>query len=529
MPAVAQLRHAVQAIDSADVDPLALCTDRQRAEARRLEAALMPALQKLRESGLSVRRASEWLARTHEDIGLSASSIGRHLQRYLDHGVAALVSNNTGRRRVDGGWEAIALDYYRLPSRPSAATISLKLRDEHGFADATDGRVRRYLASIPAHEGEFHARRVGPHYRKQNLTPHVIRDRSVVPVGLIYQGDGHALHYYVRHPETGHHITAELTPWMDVASRYITGWWLGYAESAVQTLYSLSHALVSQDHVMALLHVDPGSGFKNRAICGAVAGFAPRIGAEFMTALPGNARGKGDIEGWFRWFEERHGKFQPSYKGPEVPQEFLRRLTKRIEKGEMYVPAWDEALDGIARYVRAYNERNQDALGKRSPAALWETLQRHPVHIPASALMRPREIRKARSYRVNIFNRVYQADALMAWEGRDVQVEYDLHDDSAVLLYDLKGRLIGSAQKVDAKPFIDGGRIADLERRRLDGQVRRLQQRQELLEAQARPAITGEYASRALDALESFGAAELPPQEEKAEGLPPLDLLDTDY
>jgi putative transposase len=536
MSAAALLRQVVQPLVPVADDPLGACTDKQRTDALRLEAHLMPAVLKVRGHGLSVKCASKWLAKTRGgEIGLSASSIERHLQRYLDHGVPALVSGNTGRRRRNGGWEALALEYFRLPSKLAASTIAEKLRDEHGFADATDGRVRRYLDSIPTNEGDFHPRRVGPHYRRQNLTPHVIRDRSVVPVGLIYQGDGHALHYYVRHPEAGHHITAELTPWMDIGSRYITGWWLGYAESAVQTLYSLSHALLSHDHVMAMLHVDPGSGFKNKMIIDAVAGFAPRIGLrpeDVMTALPGNARGKGDIEGWFRWFEEKHGKFQPSYHGPEVPQEFLRRLTKRIEQGEMYVPAWDEALAGIAKYVRAYNERNQRALtdangrSNRSPAALWETLERHPVHIPASALMRPREIRKARSYRVQMFNRVYEAAALAAFEGRDVQVEYDLHNDTAVLLYDLKGRLIGTAEKVDAKPWIDGGRIADLERRRLDGQVRRLQQRQELLEAMARPAITGESA---IKQLESFGAAELPPEEEKAEGLPPLDLLNTDY
>lgn len=519
------LGTGVAQLDATDWQRL---TDKQRSDALRLEAILKPAVSKCLYQGLAPRRAAKWLASVAgAEAGLSEGSLDRHLRAYLRGGVMALVSGNHGRVRKDGGWEAQALEYYRLPSRLSAATIAEKLRDEHGFADATERRVLLYLKSVPAHLGEFHPQRVGPHYRRLNLKPHVIRDRTVIEPGLIYQGDGHALHYYVRHPDSGHHITAELTVWMDIGTRYIVGWWLGYAESAVLTLYSLTHALIHHDHVMQLLHVDPGSGFKNRTICDAVAGFAPRLGVDFMTALPGNARGKGDIEGWFRWFEEKHGKFQPSYKGPEVPQEFLRRLTKRIEKGEMYVPSWDEAIDGVTRYVTAYNNRKQDNLGKRSPASLWEGLKRSPLHIPHESLVRPREIRKARSYRVAMFNRVYQCDELMAFEGRDVQVEYDLHSDRMVQLFDLHGRFIGHGEKVDAKPWLDDSRIADLQRRRLEGQVKRLDHRKQLLEAQARPAIT---AGAQLRALEDLGAADvLPHQEKEVEGLQPLDLLDTDY
>jgi putative transposase len=526
MPAVLPLRPSVHPIAQVPADPLAHCTDKQRQEAMRLEALLMPAVEKVR-GGLSPRKAGEWLARVHaKEIERSAPTVRRYLAGYLKHGVAALVDGNIGRRRKDGGWEAVALEYYRLPSQPCAATIALKLRDEHGFADATEGRVRRYLKAVPAHQGEFHPKRVGPHYRRQNLTPHVIRDRGVVPVGLIYQGDGHSLHYYLRHPNSGRHFKPELTPWMDIGSRYIAGWWLGFSESAVQSLYSLSAALVTHDHVMALLHVDPGSGFKNKLMCDAVAGFAPRVGAEFMTALPGNARGKGDIEGWFRWFEERHGKFQPSYAGEEVPQEYLRNLEKSIERKQMHIPAWDEGVDGIRRYITAYNERNQDGLGKRSPAALWEKLERSPLHLPPAALVRPRELRMARSHFVELFNRTYRADELRAHEGKHVLVEYDLHNDSRVWLFDTLGRFIAEGDKVNAKPFISESRIADLQQRRLDHQVRRLQDREEQLRAQARPSLTHEDT---LQGLENLGAAELPSDQPEIGDLPPLDLLDTDY
>jgi len=527
MGAIQPIRRAVYPLVPQNADSFDALTDVQRQQAQRLEAALMPGILKVRGGELSIRKTAEWLAKTRkQELQVSAVSVARYLSDYLSRGVVALAPQYKGRVRQDGGWEAIALHYRRLPSHPSYATIAEKLRDDHGYADATPGRVQHYLQSLPEHECDFHPDRVGPHYRRQNLTPHKIRDRSVVPVGMLYQGDGHALHYYVRHPNSGHHITAELTPWMDIGSRFIAGWWLGFSESAVQSLYSLSAALVQHDHVMALLHVDPGSGFKNKMMCEAVAGFAPRIGAEYMTALPGNARGKGDIEGWFRWFEEKHGKFQPSYKGKEIPQEFLRRLEKRIEKGEMYIPTWDEALDGIRKYITQYNERNQDNLGKRSPASLWEGLQRSPLHIPREVLVRPRETRVARSFDVRIFNRVYRAPALKAYEGREVQVEYDLHCDREVSIYDTEGRYVTQAVKVQETPFLSQSRIEDLQRNQERAALKRLETRAEMIRANNRAPIT---ADDTLIGLETFGAVELPAPKKEAEGLQPLDLLDTDY
>lgn len=496
---VIALRSRTPLVELLPTDPLAHLTDSARDEALRCYAVIRPALDRVR-NGVSIRAAAEWLHQTGAGTMPSRQTIERWVSDYKRGGMVALAPAYKGRQRQQGGWELIARNYFILPSHLGMATIAEKLRDEHGFADATVSRVTTFLQALPAHEGEFHPQRVGPHYRRQNLTPHKIRDRGTVPVGLIYQGDGHSLHYYVQHYNSGHHFTAELTPWMDIGSRYITGWWLGESESAVQSLYSLSDALVRHDHVMAMLHVDPGSGFKNKLMCDEVSGFAPRIGAQFMTALPGNARGKGDIEGWFRWFEEKHGKFQPSYKGKEVAQEYLRRLEQRIAKREMYIPTWDEALEGIAKYIKAYNERNQDNLGCKSPAALWEKLERYPVNIPREVLAHPRERRTARSYDVRIFNRTYRAPALKAYEGQEVQVEYNLHNDKRVWIYDLAGRYVTEALLQSAQGWMPESRIADLRNKQQASALARLERRAELLRDRGHAAIETSRIGEALDA-----------------------------
>ncbi len=476
-----------------------LLPQRAKDEAYAAHAMIQPALEKMRR-GVSAKAAAKWLRATSPDGTMPSLPT---LERMLASGgdLYALAPKHKGRIRKDGGWEKLAHELYILPGQPSYAAIARRLREEHGFGDdATAGRVQTYIESLPKHETEFHPKRIGHNTRRLNFTPHKIRDRSDIPVGLIYQGDGHALHYYVRHPIAGHHFTAELTPWMDIASRYIAGWWLGYAESARQVLWSMCHAITAHDHVPALFHVDPGSGNINKLMCDEVAGFVPRIGAEYMKALPANARGKGDIEGWFKWFEADHGVFQSGFKGDKVPQEFLRNLTRRIEKGEVYVQSWDEALHGIGKAITRYNERNQDDLGKRSPAALFEKLDRSPLHVPASVLVRPRERRMARSYRVELFNRVYQAPALRAYEGVYMQVEYDLHADGRVWIYDEKGRFVTEALKVATTRFVSESRERDLQINREAGRIRRLEQRADLIKAEGMNLIT--TAASVVDALE---------------------------
>ena len=124
----------------------------------------------------------------------------------------------------------------------------------------------------------------GQHYYRQNLTPYVVRDTSALPVGFIYEGDGHTCDVHIAHPQTGKATRPELTVWLDVRSHYCVGWWLSDAERASDTLFSLSHAIVSHDHVPIMIHVDPGSGYKNKLIQGEAVSYCERLSIEFMTA-----------------------------------------------------------------------------------------------------------------------------------------------------------------------------------------------------------------------------------------------------
>lgn len=499
-------------------------------------ALIAPAIERVR-AGAPYKVAAEWLLRTgSEEVLGSIKTLERHIADYVKGGLMGLAPKHKGRQRQVYGWEAKAIEYRRLPSKVDYATIAMWLQTNDGFANATPSRVKRYLQSLPADAVDYSGARIGAHYRAQNLKPYVVRDNSVVPVGLIYTGDGHQLDWYTRHHNNGHHHRYELTPWIDVGSHYWVSWWLDEREHGVGTIYSLSRAIIDHDHVPGTVHVDPGPGFKNKMVSGRkndslaeLTSFVGRLGMSSpIFALPGNAKGKGLIEGFFRWLEARVGKGITSYCGKHMPQELMRNLELRIKRGEVYIPHIDETKAAIAKYRDWYNTHPQRSLGDKCPAELWEQLQRNPLHLPPEVLVRPREVRRARRYGVEIFNRVYRHTELSAYEGRDVLVEYDLHNDAEVRLYQTDGRYIATAELVERKPWISESRIEDLKEQRLQGQRKRLQRKLDEVESRSRDAITvGDQVA----ALERMGALALPAaQTKQADGdSSPIDLTFTGY
>ena len=425
----------------------------------------------------------------------SAATLRRWHLAWRRGGVAALADKRGGRARKAYGWEAEATRLWNRPSRPAAATVAYWLREE-GDAAATESRVRRYLRSLPATAGGEHsAGRAGAHYRRQNVLPYVVRDRTALDVGLIYEGDGHTCDVYVQHPSTGGPWRPELTIWMDLRSRFVAGWWLSEAESALSTLHGLAAALTRHDHVPAALHVDPGSGFVNRMISDEATGWLGRIGVDLICALPGNAKGKGDVEGWFRWFEERCGKRFETYMQGRT-DDLMRRLEKSVRDGAARAPSLAEYAAAVGAHVDAYNAAPQRDLGA-APAEIWARLERSPVELPEASLLRPSESRSVRRGGVELFGRLYRHPQLQLVEGRAVEARYDLTDDSRIWVY-YKGRRVCEAGLVRRRPWAEESRVEDLRAGRRKGRERRLLRRLEDARAEERPPIDAAAAAEAL-------------------------------
>jgi len=480
--AILTFPRALPVVAPKPVEPYRQLPQWSRDEAERRRALIAPALDRI-TAGCSVLAAVTWLVSAPGWNGPSVRTMKRWVADYQNGGIIGLAPEYKGRTRPERGWEARAIELFNAPQRRSYSTVALLLRQE-GYTDAADHLVRAYLKAQPSNLTETGQKRLGSHFYDQNIRPYIVRDTSTLPIGFVYQGDGHCCDVYVAAPATGNPFRPELTVWIDVRSHYVVGWWLSESESAITTLYSFSHALLANDHVPAMVHTDPGSGFTARVISDSENGFFSRFDIEMITALPGNAKGKGLVEGWFRWFEERLGKQFETFCGHCRTDDALRALTQKVRAGKLALPSLAEYRAAIAEYVRFYNHNPQRNLGDTSPAELWLKLDRVPLETPAAAIMRPRRTRTVRRWGVTLDERKYRAHALAGFEGREVVVEYDLHDDTYVVILDGDGRFVCEAQLVDKQAWIPQSRIDQAQQKRLAGQRKRLQVK--IAEAEAR-------------------------------------------
>jgi putative transposase len=478
------------------VDPLSLLPDHARIKAERRLAVIRPALIRVQQ-GASPMAAAEWLVAVSPEAP-SAVSVYRWLKAYLTGGIVELAPDYKGRQRKERGWEARAAELYNQPQKPAYATVAYWLRKE-GFADASEHNVRRYLKALPSNLTETGKKRLGAHYYAQSIKPHKVRDNTVLPVGFVYEGDGHCCDVYVAHPATGRAFRPELTTWIDIRSHYLVSWWISESESAHTTLFSLSQALVAHNHTPAYVHTDPGSGFKAKLISDEVTGFLVRFAIEPMLALPGNAKGKGLQEGWFRWFEERLGKRFDTYCGHDRTDDFLRHLSEKVKRGIIVLPTLQQYIDAVRDYVETYNNTPQDGLGGKTPAEIWAALERVELHTPAEAIIRPRIQRTVQRWGITLDKRKYRAAALAQYEGREVIVEYSIHTDDRVWVHDLKGRYLCDAQLVEKTPWLPDSRIEQAQQKRLEGQRQRHLRAIAEQEARARVPLS---AAAMLDAIE---------------------------
>ena len=474
---------------------------------------------------------------------MSRSTVSRWMARYREGGLEALADNYKGRPRAWHGWEPFALASWLTPGQMNAGSIAFNLRPD--WPTATPHAVRRYLHSLPETLGRRAPERVGKHYHQQNMKPHLALDWSNLPVGFMYETDGHTLDWYTRHPLTGTPVRLEFTPVLDKASNYIVGWFVWDRESAINTLVVLSRTLLMQDHVPAEIHMDHGPGFKNKAITGELTGLFARLGIRPVFARPRNARGKGLSEGHFHHFEERVGKARASYCGHCRTDDGLRRFAARVAKGEIHVETYEETCALIEQYVQRYNAAPQKGLGDRAPAQLWATLERTPVEWPASVVFRLSEQRVVRKSGVTLAGRTWMVDTLADHDGHPVIVEYDPQDWGRVWVYDLRRRFIAEVPLVVAQDAVIGSRIEDGDRNRLNKQLGRIEQHRleklgqaAALAAQAidHAAVTNEMetleaqaAARQSTTPKTSGAGVDAPAPDAGPGDVSLDLYRTDY
>lgn len=411
------------------------------------------------------------------------------LTHYSNGNAQALTKQHKGKQRIVWGWEHKAIELYNIPSKPEYATVAYWLRNDFGYPEATNSRVHSYLKTLPETLGKQSKHRMGKDFYRHNLAPHKIRDNTVLPVGFGYEGDGHTVDAYIAHPSTGNLWRPEITVWIDVRSRYIVGWYISEAESAISTLFALSHAIIKEDHVPAVLFLDNGSGFKARMMNDKTTGYFSRLSITPNWALPGNSKGKGLVEGFFKLYRNRLDKRYQTYCGDDMAPEINRRLSGMITNGKRILPTYKDYCADVAKFIDECNNNQKEVLGD-IPSEFWKkNLEQVKVHIHADALIQPRELRTVRKWRITLHNRIYESAELAMYNGKQVMIEYSLHFDNEIRVLDDEQRLICIATLVGKVDRLPDSRIEEYSQKREKGQRKRLEIKIEESRQRAQPVL----------------------------------------
>ena len=377
-------------------------------------------------------------------------------------------------------------------------------------------QVRAALAKLPKHIKEI-GRKTGSELRALNT--YVKRDWSVLQVNDVWVGDGHAMKLKVAHPEHGRPFIPEVTLIMDAASRFIVGWSASLAENVLAVADALRYG-VERYGIPAIYYSDNGGGEKNWMLDGDITGMLPRLGINHQTGIPGNPQGRGIIERVHQTILYPVARKFLTYHGRGADRETVRKvstavisldkakrksnaeLTPKQEWAKGKLPSWNAFLEAVQEQIDWYNNEHVHREIGMTPAAkrlqLMAKMKEEDLvfitKVESRDLFRPSVLRTPERGVVRLFNNKYFNTKLLDVEGIKVQVSFDIHDPSQVIIRKQDGTFVCYAElngnKRDAFP------VAFVEQQRKARHQRRLKLKMEQVDeinAELNPVITIEH------------------------------------
>lgn len=385
-------------------------------------------------------------------------------------------------------------------------------------------QVRAALAKLPKHIKEI-GRKTGSELRALNT--YVKRDWSVLQVNDVWVGDGHAMKLKVAHPEHGRPFIPEVTLIMDTSCRFIVGWSASLAENVLAVADALRYG-VERYGIPAIYYSDNGGGEKNWMLDGDITGMLPRLGINHQTGIPGNPQGRGIIERVHQTILYRIARQFETYHGTGADRDTIRQvstavisLDKAKRKGATQLtpkqqwavgklPSWNQFLDAVQAGVDWYNNEHVHSEIGMTPVQkrrqLMEKMNPDDLvfvtPVEARDLFRPSTLRVAQRGWLQLFNNDYFSAKLLDVDGQKVQVMFDIHDPSQVIVRKQDGTFVCYAEldgnKRDAFP------MPYVEKTRQERHARRAKLKQEQLDEiheELNPIITIEHQETQWDLL----------------------------
>lgn len=499
-----------------------------------LEAGLLPeslmanlaaANDRSNEATVSIRSLKTWLP-LYENAGSA-------LERLV-----ALAPKAT--RKVQDpmavGWLPYFQRFYALPTKPKMAHAYEEFAQWWSANRPSDklpsySAVRNTWAKLPPIVQE-RGRSTGSELKK--LAAYVKRDwvtnLKPLQVGII---DGHSFKAQVRHPVHGQPFKPEVTLMIDGNTRLVTGYSLGLAESSMEVMNTVRHA-VGVFGVPLVIYSDNGAGETAKRLDDEITGIFTRLGIRHETGIAGNPQGRGIIERWWKDNLIRLARSYPTFRG-EGMDSGVKNLTYRKQMSAFnalskskelsteqqrhiaQVPTWQQFAEDVKMVVEAYNNRPHSELPKnpdtgkhftpveffRFQTARYELVYDKLTERELQTLFMPMETRVTRRGWLELHNESYFAQELVDYHGQTLHIAYDMADASYVMVYKpdhtliCKAVLNGNTRDAFAVPMLEKEQLKRAERK-----IKRAEQQAALARAEINPAL--EHA-QTWDELGSMG------------------------
>lgn len=434
-----------------------------------LAAAELASARKGQRSGVGKSSLQEWVSiyQTTENGAerLKMLAPGHHKARAPEH----------------IGWFPRFLGHWRSLNGPSLQAAYREFSeqwaedyaDQPGMMAACPSyhAVRRAMDKLPRRE-KSRGRLTGSAARA--LETYQKRDWSTMPVNGCWVSDGKSLNLKVSHPIHGRPFTPEMTIVIDGRSRFVVGWSLALSENVIAVADAYRHAM-SRHGKPLFTYSDNGGGEKNKTLDAEITGIFPRLGIQHMTGIPGNPQARGIIERLNGVIPRAIAQKFGTYNGLGADRENVRITSRaidsainaldknkplnQVQKNALAkLPSWQQLLDVIEAEVEKYNEQHRHSElpringhymtpgeARRSALADEGDEIEYLTAIELREMFMPEQRRVAQRGWLELQNNQYFSEDLLAVDGEEVRVAYDIHDATRVVVRRMSGDFVCEA------------------------------------------------------------------------------------
>lgn len=397
--------------------------------------------------------------------------------------------SNKGMRRIDEDVLTSIKALYLNKNKPDMMFVYESIVQQFGADAISYGTLRNYIKKdlniIEVAKG-----RMGPKEFKDTHGAYVIRDYGDIKAGEWWMSDGHDLEIICyrgnRKKSNGQRETGspKLIVWIDVKSRFVTGWHLSWEETTESIAMALKNG-IERYGVPDNIYTDNGKAYRGKILEGTkeLEGIYGSLGIGVSHALPLNAQAK-HVERWFLDFKKSLMKRFEAYKGgnimerPEAIKGFaLKKLpeTAYLEEDEV-----EAIIGGFIEYKNHeyYNLRREAGrkahrgrgMNNRTPLEVFDA--EYPLkdrkllsNEQLRLLFLYEDIRVIQQNGIEFMGNIYAKEQVYFHQKERVKIKYDPHDLSYIYVYLLTGEFLCKADKLTTAGWNDVPAIKEHKKR----------------------------------------------------------------